>query len=117
LNLAMVPQGVNGAAYTNSNVGLTAGTQTVLFDIDSETNRLYRQDPPNAGGLVNIGELGISIDKANGFDIGGISGTGHALLTVGGSTGLYMINLSTGAATKTSNFPMGAKGFALGFNL
>jgi hypothetical protein len=117
LNLAMVPQGVNGAAYTNSNVGLTAGTQTVLFDIDSETNRLYRQDPPNAGGLVNIGDLGISIDKANGFDIGGISGTGHALLTVGGSTGLYMINLSTGAATKTSNFPMGAKGFALGFNL
>ncbi|MCE7043729.1 DUF4394 domain-containing protein [Dyadobacter sp. CY312] len=117
LNIATVSQGVNGAAYTNSNVGLTAGTQTVLFDIDSQTNKLYRQDPPNAGGLVNIGDLGVVIDKANGFDIGGISGKGHALLTVGGSTGLYMINLSTGAATKTSNFPKAAKGFALGFNL
>jgi len=117
LNIATVSQGVNGAAYTNSNVGLTAGTQTVLFDIDSQTNKLYRQDPPNAGGLVSIGNLGVVIDKANGFDIGGISGTGHALLTVGGSTGLYMINISTGAATKTSNFPTGVKGFALGFNL
>lgn len=111
-------KGANGAAYTNSNPGLTAGGQTALYDIDSATGKLYKQDPnPNGGVLVEVGSLGIAVDAANGFDITGISGRGHALLTSGGSTGLYTINLTTGEATKTSNFPAPVKGFALGFNL
>jgi hypothetical protein len=110
-------RGVNGSAYTNSNFGLTGGAQTVLYNIDSETGKLFKQDPPNLGVLVEIGSLGITIDKANGFDITGLTNRGHALLTSGGSTGLYTINLTTGAATKTSNFPAAVRGFALGFNL
>lgn len=118
LTFEMTTRGVNGAAYTNSNVGLTTGNQTMLFDIDSETGKLYKQDPnPNAGVLIEVGALGINIDKANGFDIGGVSGTGHALLTTGGSTGMYKIDLTNGAATKLSEFPKKVKGFALGFNL
>jgi hypothetical protein len=105
---------VNGAAYTNSFAGTMA---TVLFDIDSQNNKLFRQDPPNAGGLQEIGNLGVMIEAANGFDIGGTSGTAYALLTVGGTTGLYTINLTTGAATKTADFPAAVKGFALGFGL
>jgi hypothetical protein len=111
-------KGVNGGAYTNSNIGLTAGGQTALYDIDSQTGKLYKQDPnPNGGVLVEVGSLGITVDAANGFDITGITGRGHALLTSGGATGLYTINLTTGMATKTSNFPAPVRGFALGFNL
>lgn len=105
---------VNGAAYTNSFAGTTA---TVLYDLDSQNNKLFKQDPPNAGGLQEIGSLGVMIDAANGFDIGGTSGNAYALLTVGGTTGMYSINLTTGAATKITNFPAAVKGFALGFGL
>ena len=117
LSLAMISKGVNGAAYTNSHTGLTTGSQTVLYDIDSQSNKLFKQDPPNGGVLVELGGLGISIDKSNGFDIGGATMTGYGLFTVGGATGLYKLNLSTGAASKSSNFPSDIKGLALGFNL
>lgn len=105
---------VNGAAYTNSFAGTTS---TVLYDIDSQSSKLFRQDPPNAGGLQEIGNLGVVVDAANGFDIGGTSGNAYALLTVGGNTGLYTINLMTGAATKVADFPSTVRGFALGFGL
>ncbi|HEV7348836.1 DUF4394 domain-containing protein [Telluribacter sp.] len=105
---------VNGAAYTNSFAGATT---TTLFDIDSQSNKLYRQSPPNDGGLQEIGNLGVDVEAANGFDIGGTSGNAYALLTVGGTTGLYSINLTTGLATKLADFPAQTKGFALGFGL
>lgn len=105
---------VNSAAYTNSFAGTTA---TVLYDIDSQNNKLFKQDPPNAGGLQEIGNLGVTVDSANGFDIGGMSGKAYALLTVGGTTGMYSINLTTGVATKITNFPATVKGLALGFGL
>ncbi|TLU99417.1 DUF4394 domain-containing protein [Dyadobacter luticola] len=105
---------INGAAYTNSFAGTNA---TVLYDIDSESNTLFKQNPPNNGGLEKIGALGVDIDAANGFDIGNKTGTAYALLTVGGSTGLYSINLSTGAASKMSDFAGNVKGFALGSGL
>jgi WD40 repeat protein len=116
----VTPKGVNGAAYTNSFVGLSAGTQTVLYDIDSQTDKLFRQDPPNTGGLVELGSLGIDIDKSNGFDIGGVSQKGYGLFTVGGVTSLYSVNIGTGSATMVGSFSSpvaGVKGFALGFNL
>ena len=105
---------VNAAAYTNSFAGTTS---TVLYDIDSESNTLFKQNPPNSGGLEKIGALGIDVDAANGFDIGGTTGAAYALLTVNGSTGLYSINLTSGAATKVSDFAGSVKGFALGFGL
>lgn len=72
---------------------------------------------PNGGVLVEVGNLGITIDKANGFDIGGITKTGYGIFTVSGSTSLYKVNLDSGAATKLSDFLSRVKGFALGFNL
>ncbi|GAB2801681.1 hypothetical protein GCM10027275_54750 [Rhabdobacter roseus] len=105
---------VNGAAYTNSFAGATT---TALYDIDSQSNKLYMQNPPNDGGLQEIGDLGVDVEAANGFDIGGTSGNAYALLTVGGSTGLYSINLTNGMATKVADFPAQTKGFALGFGL
>jgi hypothetical protein len=43
---------VNGAAYTNSFAGATA---TTLYVLDSETDMLYTQVPPNDGVLVPVG--------------------------------------------------------------
>lgn len=102
---------VNGAAYTNN---VANATTTVLFVLDSETNMLYRQDPPNDGGLVAIGSLGVDFTSDNGFDIGGDSNMAFALLEVGSSTGVYSINLSTGAATKISDFNINATAMAVG---
>ncbi|WP_226389167.1 DUF4394 domain-containing protein [Penaeicola halotolerans] len=102
---------VTAAAYTNSFAGTTS---TVLYVIDSENDMLYRQDPPNDGVLVPIGALGIDVTSANGFDIGGLSNEGYGLLTVGNTTSVYRINLSTGAATKVADFQFAAQAMALG---
>ncbi|WP_153801075.1 DUF4394 domain-containing protein [Foetidibacter luteolus] len=102
---------VSAAAYTNSFPGTTS---TVLFDIDHAAGKLYKQDPPNNGTLVEVGSLGVSINASNGFDIGGSSNNAWALLTSGGNTKLYSINLSTGKAQATGSFPVQATSFAVG---
>ena len=106
---------ITGAAYSNSFAGATT---TVLYDIDTRTTSamLFRQDPPNAGVLVAIGNLGFEIEGANGFDIGGTSNMGYALLRSGGSTKVYRINLVSGAATAMSSLANNPRirGFAVG---
>jgi len=109
--LTTASQFVNGAAYTNNFAGATT---TVLFDINSQTGKLYRQDPPNDGTLTEVGSLGVTIDAANGFDISAKSNTGYAVLTVGTTTRLYAINLTTGFATAGSTLTQSMRGFALG---
>jgi hypothetical protein len=61
---------------------------------------------PNGGAVAAVGPLGVTLDAGSdaGFDIlkspeNGGRGTALAALTVGGVTGLYSVNLSTGAAT------------------
>jgi len=102
---------VTAAAYTNNFAGATA---TVLFDIDSNTDQLYRQDPPNNGTLVAVGALGVNVTGVNGFDIGGTSGTGFAVLTVGSTASVYTINLTSGAATKGADLPRPLQAMAVG---
>lgn len=105
---------VSGAAYTNNIAGATT---TALFVIDHGTGMLYSQTPPNDGVLVPVGSLGITVTGQNGFDIGGNSGSAFAVLRVGSATGVYSINLMTGAATKVSdlNFVPTAMAVGLGF--
>ena len=93
---------------------MASATATTLFNIDNGNGRLYRQDPPNNGTLVEIGNLGVSIEAGNGFDIGGTSNNAYAILTVGGTTRFYSINLTTGAATQGRDIPNKVRGFALG---
>jgi hypothetical protein len=102
---------VSAAAYTNNFAGATT---TSLFVIDANTDKLYLQNPPNNGTLVEVGSLGINVELANGFDIGSTSNTAYALLTVGAVTKLYSINLASGAATSVADFPAAAKGFTIG---
>ncbi|HEY1101669.1 MAG TPA: DUF4394 domain-containing protein, partial [Myxococcota bacterium] len=83
--------------YTNNFAGTTA---TVLFDIETSTDRLYVQaaSGETAGTLTNGLALGVDAASASGFDITR-GGSAHAILTVGAQTALYDIDLATGAAT------------------
>lgn len=87
---------VVGSAYTNNFVGAGA---TVLYDIDSSVDKLLIQNPPNLGTLNTVGALGIDTTDNVGFDISPGTGIAYASLTVGGTTGLYRIELASGAAT------------------
>ena len=102
---------VTAAAYTNSFPGTAT---TTLYDIDSTTDMLYIQNPPNNGTLAVVGALGVNVTATNGFDIGGTSNMAYAILTVGGANGIYTINKDTGAATMLTSFPASVKGFAVG---
>lgn len=106
---------VSAAAYTNNFAGATA---TTLYDIDIRTGgaMLFTQAPPNNGTLNAVGPLGVDAESANGFDIGGTTGTAYALLRVGGSTKIYTINLMTGTATAGATLPGSStvRGFTLG---
>lgn len=102
---------VSAAAYINNFPGATT---TTLYDIDHGVDNLNVQAPPNNGTLTAVGPLGISVDAANGFDIGGASGNAYGILSNGSSTGLYKIDLATGAATWISSFNSRVNGFAIG---
>jgi hypothetical protein len=87
---------VTACAYTNSFAGTTS---TALYGIDHNLDILVLQNPPNNGTLTTVGPLGVDTSDLAGFDIAPGSTRAFASLTVGGSSGLYTINLRTGAAT------------------
>jgi hypothetical protein len=92
---------VIGAAYDRNLPGLPA---TTLFGIDSNSDRLVRQGgvdgnpSPNGGVITPIGALGLNASDLVGFDIQG-NALALAALNVGGTAGLYSVNLATGLAT------------------
>ena len=90
---------VTAAAYTNS---IPGAATTQLFDIDTDSDNLALQNPPNDGTLVNVGPLGVAVAGDAGFDIaGGANGIALAALrtSAGGPSSLYRVDLATGAAT------------------
>ncbi len=88
---------VSAAAYTNNFAGTTS---TALLSIDTELDQLVQVNPPNNGTIVPIGALGINAGEANGFDIGGTSGTAYALFRAENNrTRLFTINISNGQAS------------------
>ncbi|MNK54125.1 hypothetical protein D3C87_731030 [compost metagenome] len=102
---------LSSAAYTDNFAGATT---TSLFVIDHNTDKLYLQNPPNAGTLVERGALGINITSNNGFDIGSTSQKAYLVATVGTDTKIYTVNTTNGAATAVSNYPNMVKGFTVG---
>ncbi|WP_435356373.1 DUF4394 domain-containing protein [Emticicia sp. SJ17W-69] len=95
---------IESVAYTNNTAGATS---TVLYDIDAKSDKLYKQDPPNNGTLVEVGSLGTDITMSAGFDI---NPTGDAALTavmVGGKWELHQVDLMNGKLTKLGNLPAG----------
>ncbi|NNG21422.1 DUF4394 domain-containing protein [Telluria aromaticivorans] len=108
---------VTAAAYTNSIPGATA---TQLFDIDTDSDSLALQNPPNDGVLANVGLLGVAVVGDAGFDIaGGANGIALAALRTSatGPSSLYRVDLATGAATLAAgaaNPAMSVVGSSLG---
>jgi hypothetical protein len=112
---------VDAAAYTNNEPN--NGNVTTLYTLDAATNGLFIQNPQNLGtqtsGLtLTLNGSPLDFSHANGFDIApGVNapangmavstGSGIALLTVGGTPSLFSIDLTTGAATLigTPNVP------------
>jgi Domain of unknown function (DUF4394)/Calx-beta domain len=86
---------VTAVAYSNN---FSGATSTTLYDIDTSSDSLARQNPPNNGTLSLVGSLGHDVGSATGFDIDS-TGTAYGALSVGGVNGLYTIDLATGAAS------------------
>jgi hypothetical protein len=99
---------VVAVAYTNAFVGATS---TTLYDIDSASDTLNFQNPPNLGVLNLVGNLGVDVLDPVGFDITTIGAINYAYATasVAGNINFYVIDLSTGFATPigalNGNFP------------
>ncbi len=103
---------ISGAAYTNN---FNGATTTLLYVMSGTT--LFKQDPPNNGTLVQVGNIGLTLNTMNGFDIGGRSGMAYAVGTVGSTTNIYSVNLTTGAFTSTGTIPVRFRAFAVGLGL
>ena len=111
----IVGSAISGVAYTNDETN--NGGVTTLYTLDSFTDQLMIANGPggpNGGIQVPVGPVGVDFSTAS-FDIppgvdtlvansGVPSGSGLALLTVGGTIQLYSINLVTGAGTLIGNF-------------
>lgn len=97
---------ISASAYSNNFAGATS---TVLYGIDGGTDMLYIQNLPNDGTQLTVGALGVNTSNVAGFDISGASGMAYAALTDGDTSksGLYSINLATGAATWVGAFGYG----------
>lgn len=106
---------IAAAAYTNSVAGAAT---TTLYDIDLATNKLYKQDPPNNGTLVEVGSLGISPGTAEdgGFDISPDNSVALASLHSGTASMLYQIDISNGKATGLGMFGTTIIGIAIPSN-
>ncbi len=106
------PGSVVACAYTNAFFGIFA-TTTTLYGIDSASDTLVRQGSidgtpisPNSGAITAIGPLGVDTTASAGLAIG-FNNQAFGSLTVGGVSGLYTIDLSTGAASLVGNFSGG----------
>lgn len=111
--------GIAGVAYTNNIGGATA---TTLYTLDPAGNRLFLQNPPNAGTQTNgrsvtLNGLPFDFNSPVGFDIapglnvatGGAEavGMGYAALGVAGNVSLYRIDLPSGALTSIGTIGAG----------
>jgi hypothetical protein len=100
-----IASGYTSVAYTNS--GTTAPASTALYYIDSNADTLSMAATAfNTPTITTLGSLGLDVLKAGGFDIQANGQAWAALLTDGGTanSGIYSINLATGAATLSGTF-------------
>ena len=112
--------GVGATAYTNRRQVTAITTQ---YTLDAATDALHIQNPPNngtqtAGLAITVNGVPVDLTAAEGLDLlpgvqapaSGAAATGvaSAAMTVAGVTGLYTIDLTTGAATRVG--PIGGGG-------
>lgn len=113
-------KGVTAAAYTNND--RNAATETTLADINTTSDQVVLQSPANNGTLVPTGGLGINAGLNAGLDIystlsGGRTVDNAAFATLvpngAGTSSLYSVNILTGQATSTGQFPLNITDLAI----
>ena len=98
-NLNGATSSIAATAYTESFTGLTTTRPTRQYGINTTTDQLFEQNPPNAGTQILIGALGADFSTSAAFDIvTPQTGVNNAFGLSDSS--LYSINLTTGAATR-----------------
>lgn len=85
-------------AYSNSFGGATT---TVQYGINTDTDRLFIQNPPNDGTQTLVGSLGVDFDASSGFNI--VTSNGINTAYASSASSLYSIDLNTGAASLLGN--------------
>ncbi|WP_223284916.1 DUF4394 domain-containing protein [Hymenobacter qilianensis] len=116
---------VEAAAYDNNFAGATISNLYVIDTRDFSPRapflsaKLFQLNAPNAGNMVEVGNLELNAGPGSNFDIGGTTNTGYAVLNITGSTELYTIDLATGKATSKGIFGrssggIGTSGFTVG---
>ncbi len=102
---ALNPAGtVTAVAYSNN---VDGAATTTVYDIDATSDQLLIQNPPNTGTLTPVGPLGVNTSFDIALDISPLDNTAFAALNVSGVSGLYTINLATGAATSIGTIGTG----------
>ena len=105
LDTSIVGAEISGVAYTNDETNVTT-----LYTLDSNSDQLMTQGgvggtpSPNTGTQFPVGLVGVDFSTATSFDITPGADSGLALLTVGGATQLYSINLVNGHGTLIGDF-------------
>jgi hypothetical protein len=81
---------VDGVAYLN-NIAEAAGPATTLYDLDTGTDRLVTQNPPNNGTLNDVGSFGAGVNAItrSHFDI--YTDPASVDATIGGDTGYAVL--------------------------
>jgi hypothetical protein len=115
---------ITGSAYSSNVAGAVS---TTLYDIDTNRDVLVTQGSadgtptsPNAGQLFTVGSTGVNVPDQVGFDIVTENGTDTAIAVFApggkGSSGIYSVNLASGAMTLVGTLNKqvkGVTGFAL----
>ena len=102
-----VQAGFAGVAYSNNDLDPATATSLYYLDAASDTLKVATANF-NAPTITTVGSLGIDINGVTGFDIGGASNAFAALTDANsGKSGLYSIDLGSGAASFIGAFGIG----------
>ena len=96
------------AAYVNNRGGLPGAGGvggTTLYVVDSVTDTLFIQNPPNNGTLATPKPLVHNVDATGGLDILTTTNRALALFSVNGTNGLYEVDLANGFANLIRPLP------------
>ncbi len=91
---------IAGSAYMNNMAGASS---TALYDIDVNSDKLFKQNPPNNGTLEEVGSLQINVEGEGGFDISP-DGVALGLFRENKKSVLFTIDLTSGQAKKLEKF-------------
>jgi hypothetical protein len=91
---------ISEVAYSNNFAGAAS---TTLYDIDVSSQKLFIQNPPNAGTLVEVDSLYLKVTGQGGFDISP-GGVALGLFEVNKKATLFTVDLGTGLAKMVTKY-------------